>query len=50
MIIGVLENDSEYATEYNRFVQGMSYASGKVPSFKEAMAQLKELTNYLLRP
>jgi len=48
ILMNTLENDREYAMEYNRFVQGMSYASGKVPSFHEAIARLKELTEHIL--
>jgi hypothetical protein len=48
ILIETLENDGEYVVEYNRFVRGMSYAFGKVPSFEEAVGSLKELTNHLL--
>lgn len=48
ILMNTLENDGEYLTEYNRFVQGMSYASGKVPSFEEAIRRLKDLANHLL--
>ena len=44
----ILETDGEYLREYNRFVQGMSYAPNKAPSFREAMIKLKELTNHIL--
>jgi hypothetical protein len=50
ILMDTLEKDGEYVAEYNRFVQGMSYASGKVPSFEEAIKSLKELTNHLLEP
>jgi hypothetical protein len=43
-----VEKDGEYLMEYDRIVQGMSYASGKVPSYEEALVRLKKLTNHLL--
>jgi hypothetical protein len=45
----ILETDSKYLKEYNRFVNGMSYAPNKAPSFGEAVAKLKDLTNHILK-
>ena len=44
----ILATDTEYATEYTRFVQGMSYAAGGVPTYSEAMAKLKDLVEHIL--
>lgn len=48
VLIDTLETDREYLREYNRFVQGMSYASTKAPTFGEAVGKLKELTNHII--
>lgn len=48
LLFEILTADTDYRTEYNRFVQGMSYALGGVPSYDEAMAKLKTLTDHLL--
>lgn len=44
----LLTADTEYRKEYTRFVQGMSYATGRVPNFDEAMNKLKVLIDHLL--
>jgi hypothetical protein len=46
-MLETLRTDAEYATEYTRFVQGMSYAAGGVPKYDEAMARLREVVNCL---
>ena len=48
ILFEILTADADYRTEYIRFVQGMSYASGSVPTFEEAMVKLKTLTDHLL--
>jgi hypothetical protein len=47
VLFATLENDSAYILEYTRFVQGMSYASKNVPTFKQALERLKDLQDYL---
>ena len=47
-LIETLETDRVYPSEYNRFVQGMSYSAAGAPSYQEAISKLKELTNQLL--
>ena len=44
----LLTSDTEYRTEYTRFVQGMSYATGRVPTYEEAMGKLRTLIDHLL--
>lgn len=44
----ILTMDVEYRTEYTRFVHGMSYATGGVATYDEAMAKLKMLIDHLL--
>src|SRR5579859_666012 len=44
----ILATDAEYRTEYTRFVYGMSYATGGVPTYDEAMAKLKAIIEHLL--
>lgn len=46
----ILGADAQYRKEYTRFVQGMSYATGGVPTYDEAMAKLKTLIDHLERP
>lgn len=48
LLLEILASDREYRTEYTRFVQGMSYARGAVPSFDEAIVKLKALADHLL--
>ena len=38
LLLEILTADADYRTEYTRFVQGMSYATGGVPTYEEAMA------------
>lgn len=47
-MLDVLEGDHEYALEYERFVQGVSYAAqGETPGFKEAIEALHRLIKVL---
>ncbi|HET6252998.1 MAG TPA: nucleotidyl transferase AbiEii/AbiGii toxin family protein [Puia sp.] len=46
----ILITDAEYRTEYTRFVQGMSYAIGGVPTYDEAITKLKTLIDYIDGP
>jgi predicted nucleotidyltransferase component of viral defense system len=48
VLMNILTTDKEYATEYTRFVQGMSYAVGGVPTYSEAMAKVKTLVDHIL--
>jgi hypothetical protein len=48
LLFEIITADTDYRTEYTRFVQGMSYASGSVPTYEEALAKLKLLTDHLL--
>jgi len=48
LLLEILTSDTEYRTEYTRFVQGMSYATGEVPNYEEALAKLKMLMDHLL--
>jgi hypothetical protein len=48
LLMKTLETDREYPSEYNRFVQGMSYSTTGVPSYPEALSKLTELTNQLV--
>jgi hypothetical protein len=48
ILMEILATDTEYATEYTRFVQGMSYDAGGVPTYSEAMAKLKALVDHIL--
>jgi hypothetical protein len=48
VLLEVLTADTDYRTEYIRFVQGMSYGSSGVPTYEEAMTKLKMLTDHLL--
>jgi predicted nucleotidyltransferase component of viral defense system len=48
ILLEILTDDADYRTEYTRFVQGMSYATGEVPTYEEAMAKLKILLDHLL--
>ena len=48
ILLDILNADAEYRTEYIRFVQGMSYAVGGVPTYDEAIAKLKTLIDHLL--
>ncbi|WP_431217957.1 nucleotidyl transferase AbiEii/AbiGii toxin family protein [Puia sp. P3] len=48
ILMEILATDTEYATEYTRFVQGMSYAAGGVPTYSKAMAKLKDLVEHIL--
>jgi hypothetical protein len=48
LLIEILESDTEYRNEYTRFVQGMSYATGVVPTYGQAVTRLKELINHIL--
>jgi hypothetical protein len=47
-LMETLETDREYPSEYNRFVQGMSYSAAGVPSYQEAVSKLRQLTDQLL--
>ncbi|HEY4289032.1 MAG TPA: nucleotidyl transferase AbiEii/AbiGii toxin family protein [Puia sp.] len=47
LLLEILTANSDYRTEYIRFVQGMSYAAGGVPTFEEAILKLKTLIAYL---
>lgn len=49
ILMDILTTDTEYATEYTRFVQGMSYAAGGVPTYAEAMTKVKALVDHLLK-
>ena len=48
LLLEILTKDAEYRTEYIRFVQGMSYATGGVPTYDEAVIKLKSLIDHLL--
>ena len=48
LLLDILTSDTEYRTEYTRFVQGMSYAAGGVPTYDEAIAKVKTLVDHLL--
>jgi hypothetical protein len=48
LLLEILTSDPEYRSEYTRFVQGMSYATGGVPTYAEALAKLKLLIDHLL--
>jgi Nucleotidyl transferase AbiEii toxin, Type IV TA system len=47
ILLDMLGKDGEYRMEYTRFVQGMSYAAGGVPTYEEALAKLKALIDHL---
>lgn len=47
ILLDMLGKDGEYRMEYTRFVQGMSYAAGGVPTYEEALAKLKALIDQL---
>ena len=47
ILLDMLGRDGEYRMEYTRFVQGMSYAAGGVPTYEEALAKLKALIDQL---
>jgi hypothetical protein len=47
ILMDILVSDTEYETEYIRFVQGMSYASGSVPTYEQAMEKLNALIDHL---
>jgi predicted nucleotidyltransferase component of viral defense system len=49
ILMEILTTDKEYATEYTRFVQGMSYAAGGVPTYAEVMTKVKVLVDHLLK-
>ena len=47
-MIRIIKSDFEYAKEYERFVNAMSYANDNaVPSFKIALENVKELVNFI---
>lgn len=48
ILLEILDSDGEYRTEYARFVHGMSYAAGGVPTYDEAVAKLKLLLGHVL--
>lgn len=48
ILLEILTADDDYRTEYTRFVQGMSYATGGVPTYDEALAKVKALVDHLL--
>lgn len=48
ILLNILDSDGEYRTEYARFVQGMSYATGGVPTYEEAMLKLRALISHLM--
>lgn len=48
VLLSILDTDGEYRSEYTRFVQGMSYAIGAVPTYDQAMAKLRILIDLLL--
>ncbi|WP_257667054.1 nucleotidyl transferase AbiEii/AbiGii toxin family protein [Parapedobacter tibetensis] len=44
IMLGILDSDQEYRSEYNRFVGGMSYApDGTTLSFEDALGQIRKL-------
>jgi hypothetical protein len=47
ILLDMLGKDGEYRMEYTRYVQGMSYAAGGVPTYEEALAKLKALIDQL---
>lgn len=50
-MLGILGSDSEYSTEYERFVNGMSYApSGSIPSFQKAIEKVSQLIHQINKP
>jgi hypothetical protein len=49
ILMEILTTDKEYATEYTRFVQGMSYAAGEVLTYAVAMTKVKALVDHLLK-
>jgi hypothetical protein len=49
ILMEILTTDKEYATEYTRFVQGMSYDAGGVQTYAEALAKVKALVDHLLK-
>lgn len=49
-VIAVIKEDKEYENEYNRFVQGMSYAaSSEMPGFAKAVSSLEALIAHVLK-
>ena len=47
----IVKEDGEYKNEYNRFVEGMSYAAtSKMPGFDQAIANLDTLIRHVLIP
>ena len=47
-MLGILESDSEYPTEYERFVKGMSYApNGSILSFHKAVEKVSQLIHLI---
>jgi len=47
-MLGILGSDSEYSTEYEHFVNGMSYApNGTIPSFQKAVEKVSQLINQI---
>lgn len=49
-MFGILDNDSEYAKEYNRFVKNVSYAPQELaPDFGTALTAVRRLTNYIVK-
>ncbi|GAB3788447.1 nucleotidyl transferase AbiEii/AbiGii toxin family protein [Spirosoma horti] len=50
-MLGILGSDSEYSTEYERFVNGMSYApSSSIPSFQKAVEKVSQLIHQINKP
>lgn len=49
-VVAVIKEDKEYENEYNRFVQGMSYAaSSDMPRFTQAISNLEALITHVLK-
>ena len=50
-MLNILGSDTEYSTEYERFVNGMSYApSGSIPSFQKAVEKVSQLIQLINNP
>jgi hypothetical protein len=49
-VVAIIKGDKEYENEYNRFVQGMSYAaSADMPRFAQAISNLEALIAHVLK-
>ncbi|HTI12801.1 MAG TPA: nucleotidyl transferase AbiEii/AbiGii toxin family protein [Puia sp.] len=50
IMLGILNRESEYEKEYERFVMGMSYGpDGSVPSFKIAVEKIQIMITHILQ-